>query len=232
VKIPAGQKTYLRFQHAYVFEWYPATRTDPAFYPDGGTVQLYTRSGRRWRLDTTRLTWVNGPDKRLTTDGTRWRGFRGDSHGYGSSRVDLSPLAGHRVRPRWTVIGDRLTPSAWYDATYLGWYVDNIEIYTCPRATHLAATVPTRVRAGSHLRVHGRLTRAGASTGVGHRTVRLQRRSLHGATWTTVASARTRSDGRFSTRVTVPRAAYYRLVSPRSAGWLRSATAAVLVRTS
>ena len=47
----------------------------------------------------------------------------GDSHGYVSTRYDLSSLAGGNVRFRWRISTD----SIFYD---VGWFVDDVRIYT------------------------------------------------------------------------------------------------------
>lgn len=51
-------------------------------------------------------------------------GFGGDSHGWTSSRLDLSSLAGQSVKVRWTVRGDS-------SGSYVGWFLDNPQVYTC-----------------------------------------------------------------------------------------------------
>jgi hypothetical protein len=43
-----------------------------------------------------------------------------------SSRLNLSRFAGRTVRLRWTVSGDRTV-------AFLGWWLDDIDIYTCRR---------------------------------------------------------------------------------------------------
>jgi hypothetical protein len=145
VTLPKSGRTYLHFHHAHVLEWYPATATAPVSYRDGATVDMYTRSGTGWARNSTALTWVNGPDKsiRFSPGATAWRGFGGDSHGWGSSRVDLTPLAGTSVRPQWKIRANQ-------DISFLGWYVDDIEIYNCRSA------VPTAARS---------VTATGTSTG-------------------------------------------------------------------
>jgi hypothetical protein len=50
--------------------------------------------------------------------------FVGDSHGFVSSRYDLSSLAGEDVRFRWRVSSDGL----FYD---IGWILDDVRIYLC-----------------------------------------------------------------------------------------------------
>jgi Zn-dependent metalloprotease len=136
-RVPAAQAAYLRFDHAYAFEAYDATAKDPRpYYPDGGLVLVQTLSGKTWTTRT--LPWTNGPTKPLGRTSTRV--FGGDSHGYGSSRLDLSPLAGQTVRVKFRVTGDADT----YD---YGWWVDDIRAYTCPNTY---ASVPaTRVTAAT-----------------------------------------------------------------------------------
>jgi bacillolysin len=145
ITLPTQGRTYLHFHHAHVLEWYPATATAAAAYRDGAAVEMYTRSGTGWARNGTALTWVNGPDKsiRFSPTATAWRGFGGDSHGWGSSRVDLTPLAGKAVRPQWKVRANQ-------SISYLGWYVDDIELYNCRSA------VPTAARS---------VTATGTSTG-------------------------------------------------------------------
>ena len=143
VAIPVGQPTYLHFHHAHVLEWYDATATDPARYPDGATVLMYTPTSYGWGYNSTPLNWVNGPDKTIQVSPTAspWQGFGGDSHGYGSSRVDLTPLGGQSVRPQWRIVGDA-------SGSFMGWFVDDIEVYTCRSAL---PTAPRTVAAAGSL---------------------------------------------------------------------------------
>ena len=136
--VPASQPSYLRFNHAYVFEFYNAGGGFPAFYPDGGTVLVQTLSGTTWTTRT--VTWENGPNKSL--NGTTTKAFGGDSHGYGSSRVNLTPLAGQTTRLVFRVSGDE-------DLAGYGWWIDDMRLYTCPNtyasvpATSVAASTTT-----------------------------------------------------------------------------------------
>jgi bacillolysin len=131
--VPRAQPTYLHFNHAYVFEGYPAEPGLSAFWPDGGQVLVQTLSGSTW---TTRsVPWNNGPTKNLGRSTTKV--FGGDSHGYGSSRIDLTSLAGQTVRVVFKVQGDE-------DVAELGWWVDDIRAYTCPNAV---ASVPVTTAA-------------------------------------------------------------------------------------
>ncbi|WP_370616961.1 M4 family metallopeptidase [Mumia qirimensis] len=138
VTVPAGQKTYLRFQQWRVFEWYQNDPLPPLFY-DGGTVEV-TPTGSA-AVGTAALPWLNGPKNVLVKgeDGfpnayAGMTAFGGDSFGWVASRLDLSSFAGKSVRPSFTVRGDA------YLAMW-GWYLDDIEIYTCdvPRIKVVAA---------------------------------------------------------------------------------------------
>ena len=108
---PIGKTTYLRFDHAYDFEG--------GF--DGGRVEYSINNGTSW--------WDAGP--RFTNNGYPanagvWAGkaFTGVSHGYTSSRANLSSLASHGVRFRFRVRTDATVGTT-------GWFVDDVWVYTC-----------------------------------------------------------------------------------------------------
>ncbi|HEX3050506.1 MAG TPA: M4 family metallopeptidase, partial [Aggregatilineaceae bacterium] len=62
--------------------------------------------------------------------------FTQTSHGYVSTRYNLSSLAGHTVRFRWVLGAD----NAGYD---LGWFLDDIQIYSCtPSAPEIVVEAP------------------------------------------------------------------------------------------
>jgi hypothetical protein len=114
VAIPAGTSPYLHFNHAFGF-------VDSDL--DGGWLEYSTNGGGTWNdagaffsegLDYTGTIW-NDPSQDA---------FVGDSHGYVSSRYDLSSLVGQNVRFRWRMSTDSST----YD---WGWFVDDIRIYYC-----------------------------------------------------------------------------------------------------
>ncbi len=134
--VPRSQPTYLHFNHAYVFEYYPSGGASPASYLDGGQVLVQTLAAGRW---TTRpVTYVNGPKRTMENTGAKI--FGGDSHGYGSTRVDLSSLGGQTARVVFRVSGDE-------DTSYLGWWVDDIRLFTCP--DEVASAPRTTVAAGT-----------------------------------------------------------------------------------
>jgi len=124
ISVPIQGQTYLHFHHAYVLEWYPANGGTSARYDDGASVPVWIGNpDGTFTLNDTTLDWVNGPDKPIGTVAP-WIAFGGDSHGWGSSRLELTPLAGKTVHPQWRLSGDG-------SIGFLGWYVDDIEVYNC-----------------------------------------------------------------------------------------------------
>jgi hypothetical protein len=140
VMIPGGTtKTLLRFSHA---DW--LVDADQAGQYDGARVGLAYDEGGTTRVDDAgavgqdRATPVNGYNRTLA--GKPGPAFGGDSHGWVSTRFDLSRFAGKAVTPTFDIVGDGQWRSAW-------WF-DDVEIYTCtgPRPTEvrsLAATTTT-----------------------------------------------------------------------------------------
>lgn len=141
IALPAGRTSYLYFQHWRLLEyvylgWY-----------DAGTVEIDSGSGP---VDAAGLPWVNGPEEPIFAGDTNPAGgrdgFGGDSHGYVASRVDLTSLAGKSVKPQWTLNTDSTT-------SYLGWYVDDIQVYTCdPKVTVGKVKAKGRAVAGKKLK--------------------------------------------------------------------------------
>jgi bacillolysin len=120
IRVPARGRTYLRFDHARLFEYAPARER----YYDGGLVE-YSVGGRRW-TSASGLRWANGPRQRIVLGRgpSGFRGFGGDSHGYVSSRLDLTRFRGRTVRLRWTVASDPVVG-------FFGWWLDDVEAFTC-----------------------------------------------------------------------------------------------------
>jgi Zn-dependent metalloprotease len=114
---------FLRFSHAFGFE-------DPNW--DGGVLEYSINSGGSW-VDAGSL-FVDGRGYVGTMFNSSGylggnplggrSGFIGDSHGYVSSRYNLSSLAGKDVRFRWRMGTD------WVGFDW-GWWLDDVEIYTC-----------------------------------------------------------------------------------------------------
>lgn len=117
VTLPAGSKPYLYFKHAYDFE-------SPNF--DGGVVEYSKNGGISWQ-DAGALFTHNGYTGTLSTLYSNPLGGRialvGCSHGYVSSRLNLSSLAGQSVRFRFRIGTDSSNVA-------LGWFIDDILIYT------------------------------------------------------------------------------------------------------
>jgi Zn-dependent metalloprotease len=123
--IPAN--AYLHFAHAYGFES-GYNFGDPTFYHfDGGVLEYSINNGSTW-VDAGSLIDHNGYKGQLFIGaGNPLSGrsaFVGDSHGYISTRLNLSSLAGKTVVFRWRMGLDE----AGYD---WGWWVDNVRLYTC-----------------------------------------------------------------------------------------------------
>lgn len=126
IALPAGQSSYLYFQQWRLFEWYPGRASGP--YIDGGTVEIDAGAGP---VDTAALPWTNGPAQTLAAYSpsfpNQWAGrqaFAGDSFGWTASQVDLTAYAGATVRPSFTTRGDT-------SDSYIGWWLDDISVYTC-----------------------------------------------------------------------------------------------------
>ncbi len=124
VSLPAGSKPFLHFAHAYGFESDGVSK-----YYDGGVLEYSINNGTTW-IDAKTL-YSAGQDYKGTLEtgnGNPLGGrsaFAGDSHGYVDSRYNLASLAGKTVRFRWRAGTDRS------NSPVLGWYMDDIRIYTC-----------------------------------------------------------------------------------------------------
>ena len=119
ILIPSN--AYLHFAHAYGFETFFGS------YYDGGVLEYSTNGGASW-VDAGSLIDFNGyPGVIATGSGNPIEGrsaFVGASHGYISTRLNLTPLGGKTVNFRWRM-GLDVAVSDW------GWWVDNVRIYQC-----------------------------------------------------------------------------------------------------
>ncbi len=128
VALPAGQVSYLYFQQWRVLE------ADTGGFYDGGTVEINGSP-------TAALPWVNGPTDTIYNGSFAdnpikgQKAFGGDSRGYLASRLDLSSFAGQNVSSRFTVNTDST-------GAFLGWAIDDVQIYTCD-LPKVAAGKPT-----------------------------------------------------------------------------------------
>ena len=119
VTLPAN--AYLHFAQAYHFEKYSTSNYD------GGVLEYTTNNGASW-VDAGPLLQFNGYKGTIASGwGNPLAGrnaFVGASHGYISTRVNLASLAGKTVSFRWRMGLDVY-------ASALGWWVDNVKVYTC-----------------------------------------------------------------------------------------------------
>jgi bacillolysin len=121
VAVPAGELVYLRFNHAFGFE------DDVNGAYDGGVLEYSTNGGTTW-LDAGSLFTHGGYTGTIATGfgnplASR-SAFVRESHGYFSSRADLSSLAGQNIRFRFRIGTDNIFDD-------YGWFIDDIRIYTC-----------------------------------------------------------------------------------------------------
>ena len=131
--VPITTGMYLHFAQDYGFEY--GTPATPPFTlptgPDGGVVEFSINGGASWndlnlKFD---LDGYNGQIASPSNPLNGRSGFVNSSHGYNSSRADLSTLAGQpNVKFRWIMVTD----STNYNH---GWWLDDVRIYTCAANT-------------------------------------------------------------------------------------------------
>lgn len=119
IVVPPG--AYLHFAHSYGFE------ADFLANYDGGVVEYSTNNGASWN-DAGSLFIDNGYNGTIVESAenplsTR-DGFVDHSNGYGSSRADLSSLAGQSVRFRFRIGTDSKVDD-------YGWFIDDVRLYRC-----------------------------------------------------------------------------------------------------
>jgi bacillolysin len=138
---------FLHFAHAYGFE-------TPNF--DGGVLEYSTNGGTSW-TDAGPLFDANGYNGTINpTRGNPLGGrtaFVGVSHGYISSRVNLSSLAGQTVKFRWRMGLDA-------NVYNLGWFVDNVRVYACggPQLSSVTPNVAPQGQANLQIAIVGQET--------------------------------------------------------------------------
>lgn len=129
VPLPASGKPYLHFKHSFAFEASLDFDTFELAYWDGGFVEYSTDGGATWS-DAGPLI-ENGQDYNATlynnpeNPNANHVAFGDESHGYVSTRMDLSSLTGQNVRFRWHTSTDGSVSGPF------GWVVDDVRIYTC-----------------------------------------------------------------------------------------------------
>ena len=128
--------TFLNFHHTYLLDY------DGGTYYDGGQVLVQKLVGGAWTT-VNGLPWVNGANRHIlgsTTAG--FTGFGGDSHGYGSSQVDLTSLAGQTVRFVFRIEGSP-------NISFYGWWIDDVRMFSCALPVPSAPTAVGVRAAGS-----------------------------------------------------------------------------------
>ena len=120
VTVPGGGR--MRFDHAHGFE------TGEGNDYDGGVIEYSTDGGAHW---TDAGSLIEAGDDYggtiFTEAGNPLSGrpaFVGDSTGYGSTRLNLSSLAGKQIRFRFRIGADEAQED-------YGWFIDDVEIYHC-----------------------------------------------------------------------------------------------------
>lgn len=179
LRVPSGSGgSYLHFQHAYNFGT-DYSQSQPSYF-HGGRVEVERQVGSAWQpVDP--LVWDNGPRQQVAgADSTPFTGFGGDSRGWGASQVDLTLLAGQTVRFRWVVEGGEGA------AVGLGWWLDDIRLYTCASALADAPASVTTAVSGTAVRVDWTPPARRADEVTGYRVTR----SDTGASATVSAAAR------------------------------------------
>jgi Zn-dependent metalloprotease len=124
ISVPHGVSTYLRFAHQYRLD---AGLFNGPFY-DGVRVEYRVSGDSSWHTLSGK-SWQNGPTNKITpAGGSTYTGWGGDSHGYESSKVNISFLAGKKAYFRWRIFGDKQTAVD-------GWTVDDVRWFTCGTTT-------------------------------------------------------------------------------------------------
>jgi len=113
VTVPSSG-AYVRFAHAYDL------RSNWSLHPVATGTVLFSVNGGRWRDAHSRLP-VSGQGYEGASPAP---GFTTTSHGYVSTRYDVSDFAGQRVRFRL-----RLSTANAFEV--LGWHVDDFAVYSC-----------------------------------------------------------------------------------------------------
>jgi hypothetical protein len=108
VPLPVSEKPYLHFRHSFAFEASLNFETFELAYWDGGFVEYSTDAGATW-----------------SDPNAGHAAFGDESHGYVSTRLDLSILKGQDVRFRWHTSTDGSVSGPF------GWVLDDVRVYTC-----------------------------------------------------------------------------------------------------
>lgn len=196
--IAARIGTNVRFSHAWEFDYgvYPTTRI---YNYDGGRVEYTVDNGVHW-LDAQGLFAEGGPNGVIdNTDGVFGAGsvdtnplkgkraFVRSSHGWTSSRLDLSSLNGKSVLLRWRIGSDDTVGT-------LGWYIDDVRTYTC-NPTEVLVSGPRTLAYGMGGTLTARLVRAGTTSGIAGKSLQLFKKAHGTSTLSLVTTTTTDASG-------------------------------------
>ena len=142
IPLPESGNVFMHFNHAYEFTYLSLLGQN--YYFNGGILEYSINDGVTWQ-DAKDLVVVNGYDGKIYAgfnnpfDGIN--AFVGSSHGYISTKLDLSLLTGtdRDVRFRFGIGTGNLIGGS------LGWFIDDVTIYTCdtPDPSTVSLTYPT-----------------------------------------------------------------------------------------
>ena len=141
ISVPAGTTTYLRFNHAFSWDF------DSQGSYDGGVLEYSVNGGTNW-TDAGSLMTENGYNGTISSPFNASNPLFGraafvrNSPSYETTRLNLSSLAGQNVLIRFRVGTDDL-------ADDYGWFIDDVRAYTCgpalPAGSRFHPVDPTRI---------------------------------------------------------------------------------------
>ena len=129
VPLPTNARPYLHFKHSFAFEASFDFENFELAYWDGGFLEYSTDAGATWSDagpliesgQAYNATIYNNP----ANPNANQPAFGDESHGYVSTRLDLSILTGQSVRFRWHTSTDGSVSGPF------GWVLDDVRVYTC-----------------------------------------------------------------------------------------------------
>ena len=192
VALPPGRTSYMHFAHSHQFEDWDYAGYDVNW--DGGVVEYSTNGGASW-YEAGGLfdhTGYNGTISACCGNPLGGRqGFVGQSNGYYSSRLDLTPLAGQDVRFRFRIGTDICCAD-------LGWFIDDVGIYACDLTRVYIPLVLKSYSGGAPPPpappgIYGTVAENGSPAA----GVPVDLEFYSGSTWTTLLRAATGADGSY-----------------------------------
>jgi len=132
--VTLSANAHLWFKHAFDFE------ASSGSYYDGGVLEYSSNGGSTWNdagslyAQGQNYGGVLGSGGGNPLEGRS--AFVAESHGYVSSRYNLSALAGQTVRFRWRIGSDVFVGAR-------GWYVDDVRVQVCAADAVIAPAAPS-----------------------------------------------------------------------------------------